>query len=111
MKKLLILLVTVSTLTSFSQTIPNSGFENWNAYDGAYPLQVPQHWWTFDLFAKAFNPAYSGSSVVQTNQSQSGSSAILLQTNISVGDTINGRAFSSDSAGLGSMPQGFSYNL
>ncbi|MBA2614026.1 MAG: T9SS type A sorting domain-containing protein [Bacteroidetes bacterium] len=111
MKKLLLLFVTLCSLSSSAQTIPNAGFENWQPYDGALPIQVPQGWWSYDVLVKAFHPAYTGSSVLQTNQSHSGTSAILMQTNISNGDTINGRVFSSDSVELFGSPQGFSFNL
>ena len=109
MKKILILFITGCSLLISGQTIPNAGFETWQPYDGAYPVSVPQHYWSLDVLYTAFNANYNGHSCMQTNQSHSGASAVLMQTAISAGDTVSGLVLSNDSVAFTGMPMGFPF--
>lgn len=112
MKNLTLSLIIIATAGNlFAQTIPNAGFESWGPYNATYTTQVPTHWWGIDFFVHAFNSNYVSNSVVKSTQSHSGNFAVLCQTSINNGDTVNGIVISSDSAGFSNMPQGFAYSL
>jgi len=106
MKKITLLIFGyVISLTSFSQTIPNAGFETW------YTSSLPQNWITSDLLGKLIDSSYSGVSVSQTNQSYAGTSAVKMETIIDNGDTISGSIWSVDSiVQLLQGSAGFSYS-
>jgi hypothetical protein len=108
MKKLLSILILSSAAFCYAQNVPNGGFENWQTFtNSGSSVQIPQHWWTLDVLAAAFNPTYTGQSTVKTTQSHSGNYAILFQTAINSGDTVNGFIFSSDSVGSFGLSHGF----
>jgi len=46
-----------------------------------------------------FNASYTGTSVIRTTQSHTGTYAVLMQTAINAGDTVNGIMLSADSIG------------
>jgi hypothetical protein len=89
MKKLLLLTAIITS--HLEAQIPNSGFETWvNTTGGSQTYQEPQGWISADPLENLFNPSYTGTSVVQTSQSHSGTKAALLQTAVSGGDTVGG---------------------
>ncbi len=91
MKKITFLLLSYSiSLASFSQSIPNSGFETWyNNNELSEIYWLPQGWMSGDMVNKAFNSAYTGVSVSQSNQGYSGY-AVKMETVINSGDTVGG---------------------
>jgi hypothetical protein len=99
MKKLTLLVATLTiSLTGFTQAIPNNGFETWSTEtQTAHPFFVPAHWTSSDELINVFNTSYAGVSVSQTSSSYSGTYAVLMQTAINNGDTVNGSIFSTDS--------------
>jgi len=99
MKKIITLLfATAFSFSIFSQVIPNAGFETWiNNNETSHTFSMPQHWLTDDIFNAAFMGTYAGTSTIKTTVSHTGSYAVLLQTSINGGDTVNGAIFSVDS--------------
>lgn len=98
MKKFTLAASLLISLASFAQTIPNAGFETWQT-ETQTPTHflVPTHWVTNDEIINSFTASYSGTSSVQTASSHSGSYAVMMQTVINSGDTVNGAIYSTDS--------------
>jgi hypothetical protein len=99
MKKItLLLLCSAFSLTVFSQTIPNAGFETWvTNTELAQSYMLPQHWISSDMFQNAFDSLYTGVSVTKSTQSYAGSFAVKMETVISHNDTVSGTILSADS--------------
>ncbi len=98
MKKYLFLVFIGNCSFSFSQIIPNSGFENWiTNTETPHNYLVPTNWITMDMVDNFSNPAYTGSSVIRTAQSHTGAYAVLMQRGTGGGDTVSGSLFSCNS--------------
>lgn len=96
MKKIYLSILTLVFSSGLvAQTVPNAGFENWyNNTETGSTYQLPQSWIATDMLNRAFNTNYTGAGVTKTTQSHSGTSAALMQTVISGGDTAAGVLFS-----------------
>lgn len=82
MKKLVLVGSLFMNLSSFAQTLPNAGFEDWSNM-GAY--EDPNNWITFNMFSE-FSPTYP-IGVAKTTDAYSGTYACALETKLDESDT------------------------
>ncbi|HTA26225.1 MAG TPA: hypothetical protein VK809_00435 [Bacteroidia bacterium] len=81
------------SLFTFSQNIPNGGFEDWWVYPNTIH-EAPKGWTDNDLLFQHFDPGYNGLTVIRTTRSHSGKYALQLGIAVDHGDTVNGGIYS-----------------
>lgn len=78
---------------TFSQNIPNGGFEDWWTYPNTI-YETAVGWTNNDLLYQHFDPGYRGITTIRTTRSHSGKYALQLGIAIDHGDTVNGGVYS-----------------